>query len=172
MTLSFELFSAFEVSFLLQNSQNLCFYQNLYVVGTPIQGGFVCSKKYWNFLWIWTNHRQLLNWQTLECMTEQNLGQRLRMKKCDINDRKQLWECVGNDIVQRQSGRYMYGYGLHVTTTTTSSDATKWKRYGTKENVCSQGKPRQNLEHSELFCYINFLSPSANCVSVVFGCLR
>ena len=149
MAYSFELFPAYEESFLLQNTQNLCFYQDVILPGTRVKGEIVCSKEYQNSLWIWSNFGQLVNWKTLECMAGEKP---ISMKKCDISDRKQLWKCVGKDIVQTQSGRYMYYRRYHwqddasVTTQTKPSFATKWKRYS-KKNVCSQGKILQICKH-------------------------
>ena len=70
----------------------------------------------WDYRWIWTNFEQLLNWQTLECMTDDyyqyyvpgNDKYFVTMKKCDRNNQKQLWECVGDRIEQTWSGRYMW----------------------------------------------------------------
>jgi hypothetical protein len=77
-------------------------------------------------------------------MTDDYRTNYVLMKKCDRNNQKQLWKCVGDkkyNIVQLQSGRYMYnGNNKYVTTKATSSDLTKWMRYTTKKDVCSQGE--------------------------------
>ncbi len=109
-----------------------------------------CDGKNGNLRWIWTNYGQLLNWQNLKCMRDDfNSRENLyfqKMKDCDRNDKKQLWECVGDkkyNIKQTQSGRYLYygEYATYVTTkATTHMKATIWTRLGSEKDVCSQGE--------------------------------
>ena len=64
------------------------------------------------------------------------------MKKCNRNNKKQSWQCVGNkkqNIMQTKSSRYMY-YGQFSDYVTTIRFATaEWTRYDTQKDVCSQG---------------------------------
>ncbi len=77
------------------------------------------------------------------------------MKDCDRNDKKQLWECVGDkkyNIKRTQSSRYLqYGeYNLFVTINDTiSTTPTTWKRLGSKKDVCSQGEILQVINNCE-----------------------
>ncbi|CAB4045051.1 Hypothetical predicted protein, partial [Paramuricea clavata] len=119
----------------------------LYTKYTFVLAGETCSYDNWDYRWIWTNFGQLLNWETLECMTDDYQYQYkylVTMKKCDKNNQKQLWECVGNkkyNIKQTQSGRHMY-YGEHLQYVTTKNTYSyydkKWTRFGSEKHVCSQ----------------------------------
>ncbi|CAB3998225.1 Hypothetical predicted protein [Paramuricea clavata] len=66
------------------------------------------------------------------------------MKKCNRNNQRQLWKCVGERIKQTQSGRYMYMYKYygehygHVRTRKYWRYASKWTHFGSKKDVCSQ----------------------------------
>ncbi len=75
------------------------------------------------------------------------------MKKCDRNDEKQLWECVGEKkykIKQKQSGRYLfYGERVDKYVTTTQMKATIWTRLGSEKDVCSQGETLQVINNWE-----------------------
>ena len=147
----FHCLTAGEDYFLLQRvglRHKRCLYQTSTKRGTFVFVSTTCSYDNENSLWIWTNNGQLLNWKTLECMTDDLLFQQkhfVTMKKCDRHNRKQLWECVShnNDYIKRtESGRYMYygGYFDYVTTRDTHwSVARKWMRRGSRNNVCSQG---------------------------------
>jgi hypothetical protein len=68
------------------------------------------------------------------------------MKKCDESNQKQAWRCETihkeKYIQPKQSGRYMYDgdYGNYVTTKTIHwQSALKLRRFGTTQDVCSQG---------------------------------
>ncbi len=144
-------FTAYEASFLVQNNnEKQCIYQYWYSKKTTfVRRNSTCVEKNGNSRWMWTNHGQLLNWQTLECMRDDYITIDLifpTMKKCDRYDQKQLWECVGDkkyNIKQtHESGRYLYygEYERYVTTNyTTQTTATTWTRLGSEKDVCSQG---------------------------------
>lgn len=147
----FHCFTAYEDSFLLhKNNYEFCLYQYPYNTKyTFVQVGATCSYDNLDYLWIWTNFGQLLNWATLECMTDDYHTRQnqhfVTTEKCDRNNQKQLWECVGNKkykIKQTQSGRRMY-YGEHSQYVTTKDtywyNELKWMRFGSKKDVCSEG---------------------------------
>ena len=149
--LLFHIFTAYEASFLVQNNvSKSCIYKKFLEHSTfVLESSILCNDKNRDSRWIWTNFGQILNWETLECMTDDFTGGGRHyptMKKCDKStDQKQLWECVGDkkyDIIQSLSRRYMY-YGevtQFVTTKNTQpSDNTKWQRFGSEKDVCSQG---------------------------------
>ena len=146
-------FTAYEATFLMQNNnERRCIYQHP-VPKNPIivyiRRNSTCDDNNGDSRWMWTKYGQLLNWQTLECMTDDPLSPQSPyipgMKKCDRNNTKQLWECVGEkkyNIKQTQSGRYLYygEYHTYVTTkATTQMKATIWTRLGSEKDVCSQG---------------------------------
>ena len=143
----FIFFTAYEASFLIQNNnEKRCIYQSSY---TFVSRDSTCVENNGNSRWMWTNHRQLLNWQTLECMRDDYITTYQyfpTMKECNRYDQKQLWECVGDkkyNIKQTQSGRYLhYGeYSSYVTTKyTTYTTPTTWTRLGSEKDVCSQGR--------------------------------
>ncbi len=145
-------FTAYEASFLMQNNkEKRCIYQYPYDTKTTFVRRYsTCVEKNENSRWIWTNYGQLLNWQTLECMTDDYYATSAfkyfaTMKKCDRNNQKQLWECVGvkkYNIKQTQSGRYLRygGYSSYVTTKYTVWARTTWTRLGSEKDVCSQGR--------------------------------
>ena len=140
------------------NNEKQCIYQ--YVHGNRVRRNSTCDEKNGNSRWMWTNYGQLLNWQTLECMTDDLYSWLSKkyfptLEKCDGNNRKQLWECVGEkkyNIKQKQSGRYLsYGeYYTYVTTKgTTQMEATIWTRLGSGKDVCSQGEILQVINNCE-----------------------
>ena len=107
-----------------------------------------CDEKKSNFSWMWTNFGQILHWETLECMTDDYyyglLYHYVILKKCDRNNQKQGWECVGDKkryIRQPSSYRYLeHGqYHDYVTTRISWHKVAQWRRYDTGEDVCSQG---------------------------------
>ena len=67
--------------------------------------------------------------------------------KCDKTNPKQLWKCERNNkknyIKLVQSGRYLHNdrkFGKYVTAEPIPwSMAKTWTRYGSKQDVCSQG---------------------------------
>jgi hypothetical protein len=101
------------------------------------------------YYWIWTNYGQLLNLNSLECMTDDHVTKRgthyVILKKCDKSNQKQVWICEThneNYMKLKQSDRYMYyGYnGNYVTTKRVHwQSALKLRRFGTTQDVCSQG---------------------------------
>ena len=139
--------TADEDYFLLQSVRHKrCLYQTSTKWGTFVFVSTTCSHDNENFRWIWTNYGQLLNWKTLECMTDDFLSQQnqhfVTMKKCDRNNQKQLWQCVEDSnyyVRQTRSGRYLYS-GEYVTTRNIEwSVAPIWKRFRSGKDVCSQG---------------------------------
>ena len=107
----------------------------------------VCGYAFWNSRWIWTNFAQLLNWNTLKCMTETyDLGNThfVLLKECEKDNDLQHWECVGNNkynIIQKKSGRYMnYGDHYHFVTMNNTQNV-EWIRYGkpSASAVCAEG---------------------------------
>jgi hypothetical protein len=141
----FHCFAAYEDSFLLQhNFRKLC----IKPYNTFVRAGATCSYDNWDYRWIWTNFGQLLNWKTLECMTDERSNNKyfVTMKKCNRKNQRQLWKCVGERIKQTWPhwlGRSMYIYYVHgylyVGTTKYWRSASKWTRFGSQKNVCSQG---------------------------------
>jgi hypothetical protein len=141
----FHCFTAYEDSFLMQH--NLCLYQKFYNTKETFVLAGTCSYDNWDYRWIWTNFGQLFNWQTFECMAgdlhaRNNYKYYVTMNKCDKNNQRQLWECVDERIKQTQSGRYMC-HGEHSGYVTTKKYywgyRSKWTRFGSKKDVCSQG---------------------------------
>ena len=149
MSLSFlNSFTAYEASFLVQNNnEKQCIYHGK---TTFVRRYSTCIKKTGNSRWMWTNYGQFLNWQTLECMTDDYYTPDIKthfatMTKCDRHDQKQLWECEGDkkyNIKQTQSGRTLYYgeyYNYLTTKDTTHTTPTTWTRLGSEKDVCSQG---------------------------------
>ena len=146
----FRCFTAYEATFLLQQvgTEN-CLYQETVqkLLGTlkfVFRSDQVkCDEKYKNLHWIRTNFRQLLHWETLECMTDYYTFPYyyVVLKKCDRNNQKQSWECVGDkkrNIRNTNSFRKLY-YGQYYDYVTTSSFwLEKWTRHDTQKDVCSQ----------------------------------
>ena len=138
--------TADEDYFLLQSVRHKrCLYQTSTKWGTFVFVSTTCSHDNENSRWIWTNYGQLLNWKTLECMTDGLLFRQehlVTMKKCDRRNQKQLWECVGDkkyNIRQTQSRKDLY-FGEHRQYVTTSwSTARKWVRHGSNKDFCSKG---------------------------------
>ena len=109
-----------------------------------------CSHDNRQYYWIWTNNGQLLNWESLKCMTDDYVTHDdthfVVMKKCDRNNLKQSWKCESHAnnhyIKQILSDRYMfYGeYGGYVTTKHIHWSAAKlWARFDSTQDICSQG---------------------------------
>ncbi|CAB3988118.1 Hypothetical predicted protein [Paramuricea clavata] len=159
--------TSYEASFLVQNNlSKSCTYQKFLDHTTfVLESSILCNDKNRDSRWIWTNFGQILNWETLECMTDDFIGGGRHyptMKKCDKStDQKQLWECVGDkkyDIIQSLSRRYMY-YGevtQFVTTKNTQpSNKTKWKRFGSEKDVCSQAVGCQTFADGSSLVILN-----------------
>ena len=164
----FLIFTAYEATFLLQhNFTRYCLYQqvstgnNKFVLLKKTK----CDDNNRNFHWLLTNFGQLLHWETLECMTDDYYTSTyyfVVLRKCDRNNQKQLWECSGlnkKDIRQTKSNRYLdYGeFDDYVTTKISWPGVAKWRRYDTRESVCSQG----NLKISAQSHSCQFFSSSS-----------
>ncbi|CAB4031177.1 Hypothetical predicted protein [Paramuricea clavata] len=140
--------TSYKGSFLIQNNlDKSCIYQKFLDYSAFVIGSPTCNAKNWDSRWMWTNFGQLLNWKTLECMTDDFISDKYQyfpvMRKCNRNNQRQLWECVGDkkyNIMQLLSRRYMYyGEVVHfVTTKKIQSYETKWRRFDSKKDVCSQ----------------------------------
>ncbi len=125
----FHYLTADEDYFLLENyNDKLCLYQKPKGKKTFVFKDATCSYDDGNSRWIWTNYGQLLNWKTLECMTDDRF---VTMKKCDRHNQKQLWECVNRNY--GKFSKYVRTRKTHLST------AQKWVRHGSGNNVCSQG---------------------------------
>ena len=122
---------------------------------TFVNTKYSCNDHSESDRWIWTNFEQILNWKTLECMTDDYLSSGgdnfVTIKKCDPNDGLQRWICVGDtkyNIIQTQSGRYLnYGdFGNYVTTN--KGDSKKWTRRdttGKQKDVCAKGSVQRKI---------------------------
>ena len=133
-----------------------------------------CDEKESNFSWMWTNFGQILHWETLECITDDYYGGLyyfVILKKCDRNNQKQGWKCVGDKkryIRQPMSYRYLkYGqFYNYVTTRITWPGLAQWRRYDTEKDVCSQGNLRKqcssNGSETKISTHfdVTFLEPS------------
>lgn len=120
-----------------------------------------CDEKNSNFRWLWTNFGQILHWETLECMTDDDYyGQPYNyviLKKCDSNNQKQGWECAGykkryiRQPMSNHSHRYLeYGqYHDYVTTRASWHGIAQWRRYDTQKDVCSQGNLKKQCSSNE-----------------------
>ena len=146
----FHFFTANGAYFLVQNypSHRCLYYRDSNRVDLVRKGK--CNHNYGKYYWIWTNNGQLLNWNSLKCMTNDHTTADnihfVTMKKCDESNQKQAWRCETihkeKYIQPKQSGRYMYDgdYGNYVTTKTIHwQSALKLRRFGTTQDVCSQG---------------------------------
>ena len=152
-TYIFHFFTAYEATFRLQHinlTENCLYQQTRNTFKFVLRSDSKCDEKERNFRWLWTNFGQLLHWETLQCMTDDyrvtNGHDYVVLKKCDTNE-KQSWECAGDDKKyihrhEKQTLRYM-GYGEfydYVTVSNAWPSVAQWRRYGTRKEVCSQGK--------------------------------
>ena len=113
-----------------------------------------CDDDTKSYRWIWTNFAQILNWETLGCMTDDyhSVGgdNFVTIKKCDPNDGLQRWICVGDEkynIIQTQSGRYLNYGDFQNYVTTNKRDSEKWTRRGTgtQKDVCAKGSIHRKI---------------------------
>ncbi|XP_028410778.1 uncharacterized protein LOC114533460 [Dendronephthya gigantea] len=139
--------TAYKSSFLIvSNLHSKCIYQRPYKYYTFVRND-ICNNNNSNYRWIWTSHGQLLNWATLECATDdfysKEKNYHLIMKRCDRGNQKQLWKCVGEKKYDMQSmtGRYIY-YGYFTLMGKNQTQKTELKRFGSQNDVCSQGVTR------------------------------
>ena len=149
-------FIAKEAYFRIQNDPyEKCFYYgDINGIGFVRRGICYDNSKYH---WLWTNNEQLLNWESLKCMADDFVTPRdthfVVMKKCDNSNLKQLWKCErinqNYHFELKQSHRYLY-YGEYQNYVTTRHidwfrERVRWTRYGSKQDVCSQGNLILNL---------------------------
>ena len=143
-------FTAKEAYFRIQNYpyETCLYYGDINGIGFVRKDTCYDNSKYY---WLWTNNGQLLNWESLKCMTDDYVTPRgthfVVMKKCDNSNLKQLWKCErihqNNYITLKQSHRYLcYGEYRNYVTAGHSHwlwARVWWTRYGSKQDVCSQG---------------------------------
>ena len=99
--------------------------------------------------WLWTKNGQLFNLDMLECINVEqarnnNKFHFLNLEKCVSKSRDQLWKCGQNNsyyVWQEKSKEYLYiGDERRNYVLSHSTKAGKWKRYGSKKSLCSEGK--------------------------------
>ena len=102
--------------------------------------------------WIWTRHNEILHVKTLKCIQhglpyrgdDSKLYMDLYLKKCNISERAQEWEC--DDFFLKKQGMFFYeGVQPGIMRITYTKDiivqensAMRWKRQGIKgKSICS-----------------------------------
>ena len=158
-------FTAYEATFFLQHdSRRQCLYQARRLA----TGGYLkfvvrsygnCDGESSNFRWLWTKYGQLLHWETLECMSDDyptRYYNYIVLKECGRNN-KQRWKCGEQNkkyiqllINPYQDTVYLdYGHDDFVTIRYARDYPAQWTRYGTQENVCSQGNCKNQHNDDE-----------------------
>ena len=102
--------------------------------------------------WLWTKNGQLLNMKNLQCIAigyklQENVSFSLTFQKCVANEKTQVWRCDPQDsynVREKMKSGYLYYRHDHDNNRVVSnkSAALKWKRYGSNEALCSEGKMR------------------------------
>ena len=120
---------------------------------TYVQANLACDINAISQRWLWTKNGQLFNLDKLKCIT---VGWKIRnyyillLEQCNSNGKRQVWKCDRNDsyyVWQEHSKGYLhYGdHGNYVSSHVNRNTALKWKRRGSNQTLCSEGKTHRYL---------------------------
>ena len=100
--------------------------------------------------WLWTKNGQFLNMKNLQCIAigyklQGNFSFSLRLQKCIAHERKQVWRCSQQNLYnvkdKAQNGHLYFKQDKHYNRVVShKSAALQWKRYGSNQTLCSEGK--------------------------------